>query len=109
MALKWKNANFINSPFTINNIDITKIVVSNKFTFGKQDFKYFIGYKVNKEIRPIRPLCKFFSEMNNYKRYSDKNKCMYFIIKYEKMFDKYMIILEKVSNKILNLYVINFI
>ena len=109
MALKWKNTNLINNPFAINDIDINKIVVSNKFTFGKQDFKYFIGYKVNKEIRPIRPLRKFFPEMSNYKTYSDKNKCMYFIIKYEKMFDKYMIILVKVSNKILNLYVINFI
>ena len=109
MALKWKNTNLINSPFAINDIDINKIVVSNKFTFGKQDFKYFTGYKVNKEIRPIRPLRKFSPEMSNYKRYSDKNKCMYFIIKYEKMFDKYMIILVKVSNKILNLYVINFI
>ena len=33
------------SPISINNIDINKIVVSNKLHFGKQDFKYFIGYK----------------------------------------------------------------
>ena len=33
------------SPISINNIDINKIVVSNKLRFGKQDFKYFIGYK----------------------------------------------------------------
>ena len=30
-----------------------KVVVSNKFIFGKQDFKYFIGYKDDKEIRPL--------------------------------------------------------
>ena len=35
------------SPILINEIDIDKIVVSNKFPFGKQDFKYFIGYKDN--------------------------------------------------------------
>ena len=35
-------------PILINNIDINKIVVSNKFPFDKQDFKYFIGYKNNK-------------------------------------------------------------
>ena len=29
----------------INDVDINKIVVSNKLPFGKQDFKYFIGYK----------------------------------------------------------------
>ena len=40
------------SPTSINNIDIKKIVVSNKVPFGKQDFRYFIGYKNNKRIRP---------------------------------------------------------
>ena len=30
--------------------------------------------------------------MSIYKIYSDKNKCMYFMIKDEKNFDKYMII-----------------
>ena len=63
------------SPFSINNIDINKIVLSNQFTFGKQDFKCFIGYKDNKEIRP---LCIFFPEMSIYKRYSGKTKCMYY-------------------------------
>ena len=33
------------SPISINNLDINKIVVSNKLAFAKQDFKYFIGYK----------------------------------------------------------------
>ena len=35
------------SPISINTIDVNKIVVSNKFPFGKQGFKYFIGYKDN--------------------------------------------------------------
>ena len=29
------------SPISINDVDINKIVVSNKFHFDKQDFKYF--------------------------------------------------------------------
>ena len=66
----------------ISDIDINKIVVSNKFPFGKQDFKYFIGYKDNKEIGP---LCIFFPEMSLYKRFSDKTKCMYFMIEDEKI------------------------
>ena len=33
------------SLISVNEIDIIKRVVSNKFPFGKQDFKYFIGYK----------------------------------------------------------------
>ena len=64
----------------INNIDINEILVSNKFPFCKRDFKYFIGYKDNKEIRP---LCIVFLEMSIYKRYSDKTKYMCFMIKDE--------------------------
>ena len=91
-------------------MSINKIVVSSKLTFGKQGFKYFISYRNNKEIRP---LSIFFAEMSIYKRYSDKNKCLYSMIKDDNIFDKYMIILEKVSNIIkrlmVNLYIINFI
>ena len=63
-----------------------------KFAFGKQNFKYFIGYKDNKNIRS---LCIFFPEMSIFTRYSDQTKCMYFMLKNENNFDKYMIICEK--------------
>ena len=33
------------SPNLISSIDVNKIVVSNKVSFGKKDFKYFIGFK----------------------------------------------------------------
>ena len=69
------------SPILTNDKDINEIVVSNKVPFGKQDFKYFIGYKDNKKNRP---LCILFPEMSIYKIYSDKTKCMYFMIKDEK-------------------------
>ena len=62
------------SPILINDIDINGIIVSYEFPFGRQNFKYFIGYKDNKEIRP---LCIFFPEMSIYKKYSDKTKCMF--------------------------------
>ena len=32
-------------PISIKNVDIDKVVVSNKVSFGKKEFKYFIGYK----------------------------------------------------------------
>ena len=32
-------------PISIKNIDINKIVVSNKVSTGKMGFKYFIGYR----------------------------------------------------------------
>ena len=62
----------------INVINNIKIVVSNKFPVGKQDFEYFIGYKDNKEFKP---LYIFFPEMSIYKRHSDKTKCLYFVMK----------------------------
>ena len=33
------------SPILTDNIDINKIVVSNRVSFGQKDFKYFVGYK----------------------------------------------------------------
>ena len=51
-------------PALIYHININEIVVSNKFPFGIQDFKYFISYKDNKEIRSV---CIFVPEMSVYK------------------------------------------
>ena len=36
-------------PYSINNKDITKIVVSKKVSFSKKGFKYFAGYKDGKK------------------------------------------------------------
>ena len=43
-------------PISIKKIDINKIAVSNKVSFGKKGFKFFIGYK---NAKKIRPLCRF--------------------------------------------------
>ena len=40
-------------PISIKNLDINKITVLNKIPFGKKGFKYFIGYKNAKKIRPL--------------------------------------------------------
>ena len=45
-----------------------------------------------------RTLCIFFSEEGICKRYFDKTKCMYFVIKDETFFNKYMKGWEEVSN-----------
>ena len=37
-------------PISIKKIDINKIVISNKISFGKEGFKYFIGCKDAKKI-----------------------------------------------------------
>ena len=62
---------------SINNIHISKIAVSNQLPFGKQDFKYFIGYKDVKKVN----LCIFYPKMSIYRRDFDeiKIKFMYFL------------------------------
>ena len=41
------------APISITNIYINKIVVSNKVSFGRKTFKYFIDYKDGKKIKPL--------------------------------------------------------
>ena len=56
------------SSIAVNDVNINKIVVFNELFFGKQDFEHFIDYK------------------------------RYYLIKKEKIFIKYIEILEKVRN-----------
>ena len=57
------------------------------FAFGKQDFKYFTGYKHSEKIKS---LCIFHSQVIIYRRNLDENRRIYFLIKVEKVFIKYM-------------------
>ena len=51
MTLKLKDTNFINmKTLPIKDIYINKIVIFNKFPLGKQDFRYFVGYKILKKL-----------------------------------------------------------
>ena len=66
---------------SMKNIDINKIKGPNKTPFGKIGFKYFIGYK---DAKKIRPLCIF-----------DETKFMSFLKKYDRLLQKYNEIWEK--------------
>ena len=61
----------------------------------KKYFKYFIGYK---DAKNIRPLCIFLSKMSACRKDFDKTKCMSFLIKDEKLLQKYNEICKKVGN-----------
>ena len=67
-----------NRPILIKNLDINKIVVSNKVSFGKKESKYFIGYK---ETKNRKPLSIFLPKISVYGRNFDETKCMSFLIK----------------------------
>ena len=73
------------NPILIERIDINKIVVSNKASFGKKDFRYFIGYKDAEK----KALCIFLLTISAHKRNFHKTKCMSFLIKNEKLLEKY--------------------
>ena len=83
------------SSIWINGIDVNKIVVSNEFPSGRQDFKYFIGYKDYEKIKPLRI---FFPEANAYRIDLDETECMSFLIKDKEVLEKYNDTLEKVSS-----------
>ena len=81
-------------PISIKN---NKIVVSNKVSFGKKGFKYFIGYK---EAKKFRPLCIFLPKMSAYRTDFDETKYMSFLIKDDELLETYNEIWEKVKNSI---------
>ena len=78
MIPKLKKANFTTAIvlflFSINNIGINKIVVSNMVSFGKKNFKYLIGYK---DANKNRSFCIFLPKMSSYRRDFDETKYIY--------------------------------
>ena len=48
--IEKKKFHQLKRPISINNIDVNKIVVSNKASLGQNDFKYYISYKDAKKI-----------------------------------------------------------
>ena len=65
-------------PISIRNIDINKIVESNKTSFSKNGFKYFIGFK---DPKKIRLLFIFLPKMSAYGKEFDETKFMSFLKK----------------------------
>ena len=69
--------------------------MSNKVSFDKNRFKYFIAYK---DTKKIGPLLRFLPKMSANRRDFDKSKCISFLIKDDKLLEKYNEVWEKVSN-----------
>ena len=59
----------------IDNVDISKIVVSNSISSDKKGFSYSIGYEDGKKVRP---LCIMLPKMSAYKRDFDETKFVFF-------------------------------
>ena len=72
------------SPISIDSIDIDKIVVSNKVSFGKKDFKL-----------ELRTLCIVFPKMSAFRRGTDEINYVSFLIKLLEFLGKYNVIWKK--------------
>ena len=66
-------------------VQCNKVIVPNKIPFRK-GFKYFIGYKDDKNVRL---LCIIFPKMSAYRQDFDETEYMSFLIKDEKLLEKY--------------------
>ena len=80
----------------MNDIDVNKILVSKKESYGtKNSLKYFIEYN---DGDAIRPLCILLPQMIGYVKHFDSNKTMSFKVSDNKLLKKYKKIWEKVGN-----------
>ena len=89
--MKSKNKNFTkvfstNFTYFNKNIDINKIVVSNKVYICKNGFKYFIDYK---DIKKTRPWWIFLSKRNALRKETDETKYMPLLTKDAELFVQY--------------------
>ena len=82
--------------FNIHGIDVNKILVSKKESYGtKNSLKYFIGYN---DDEVIRPLCLKLNQMVGYVEHFDASKTMSFKVSDNTLLKKNNKICEKVSN-----------
>ena len=63
------------------NIDINKIIVSNKVLFGKRGFKYFIAYK---DDRKVTLFCIMLPQTSAYRKDFDEFNYVFFDKRLEK-------------------------
>ena len=71
----------------LGSVIVDQIVVSDKFKYSEEGYKYFIGYQ---EGEIVKPLCIILPRMNGYiKYYENGGKNMSFLIKNDEVWEKY--------------------
>ena len=93
---KIKKSNFYKNKklFKIDNIDVNKIFLSKKESYGaKKSFKYFVGYE---DDDVIRPLYMKLPQTTGYVKRFDSTEIMSFKISDKELLKKYSKIWGKV-------------
>ena len=74
-------------PIHLMSVDVDQIVVSDKFKYNDEGFKYFIGYQ---ESEIVKPLCIILPQMSECIKYFENGgKNMSFLIKDDEVWEKY--------------------
>ena len=85
-------------PIDLLSVDVDQIVVSYKFKHNTGGFKHFIGYL---EGGIVKPLCIILPQISGYIKYFEKgSKKMSFLIKVDKVWDKYDQIWHMIKDKL---------
>ena len=85
------------SPYLKENVDICKILISNKVSFRKKCYKCFISHKDDDfKIKPIRMMLM----MSGYVKSFDEPKYMSFLIKDDELLKTFNKIWDKVSSSV---------
>ena len=72
------------------DVDIEKVLVSNKISSGEKSYKYFIGY-LNDDYK-VKPLHLMHRKTSSYaKSYDVQTKWMHFLIEDDDLLEKYVI------------------
>ena len=84
------------TPILWGDVDIEKVLVSNKISFGGKNYKCFIGYLYN--CNKVKLLNIMLPKTSAYvKRYDGQTKWMYFLIEDDDLLEKYNTIWDEVS------------
>ena len=76
------------SPTSLKDVDIKKVLVSNKISFGEKNYKYFIGYLYNDhKVKPFHVMLPKTSA--HVKSYDGQTKWMCSLIENNDLFEKY--------------------
>ena len=98
IRVNTKKFHLSKEPIDLMSVNIDQIVISDKFKHNNEGFKYLIGYQ---EGEIVKPLCIILPQMNGYIKYFEyEGKNMSFLIKDDKLCEKYEQIWGLIKNKL---------
>ena len=94
------------SPIFLEDVDIEKVLVSNKISSDEKNYKYFIGYLYND--CKVKPLHLMLPKTSAYvTHYGGQSKRMYILIENDDLVEKYKTIWCKFNDDIKKSFIAN--